>query len=172
MTGIRLKAGEYSNRLKGGHSMKTRIMISWAIFACLVLSFANVTPATAANTPEQILTRIDDIIAANPLKATEKLQMINVVQDDSTTVNVATLVEGAEIKAHLHKTHDEIVYVLKGSGRMLVNGKWTEVQSGTFHFNPMNKIHATRNTGKENLVIFSIFTPSMKEPDRHFVDVK
>jgi len=36
----------------------------------------------------------------------------------------------------------------------------------------MNKVHATKNTGKEHLVIFSIFTPSMKEIDRYFVDVK
>jgi len=147
-------------------------MIRWVFFAGLVLSFANITPATAASTPEQILTHVDDIIAANPLKATDKLQMIKVVQDDLTTVYVATLVEGAEIKAHFHKTHNEMVYVLKGSGQMLIDGKWIDVKPGTFHFNPMNKIHATQNTGKEHLVIFSIFTPSMKEPDRHFVDAK
>jgi len=46
------------------------------------------------------------------------------------------------------------------------------VKPDTFHFNPMNKVHATKNTGNEHLVILSIFTPSMKEPDRYFVDVK
>jgi mannose-6-phosphate isomerase-like protein (cupin superfamily) len=65
-----------------------------------------------------------------------------------------------------------MVYVLKGSGQMLINGKWIDVKPGTFHFGPMNKVHATKNTGKEHLVIFSIFTPSMKEPDRYFVDMK
>jgi oxalate decarboxylase/phosphoglucose isomerase-like protein (cupin superfamily) len=55
---------------------------------------------------------------------------------------------------------------------MLINGKWIDVKPGTFHFSPMNRVHATRNTGKEHLVIFSIFTPSMKEPDRYFVDMK
>ena len=52
--------------------------------------------------------------------------MINVVQDDATTIYVATLIEGAEVKPHLHKTHNEMVYVLKGSGQMLINGKWIE----------------------------------------------
>ena len=152
--------------------MKTRIIIMWTIFACLVLSFGTASPAKAVNSTEQILTQIDDILKANPLKATDTVQMINVVQDDTVTINVARFIEGAEVKPHLHKTHDEMVYVLKGSGQMLINGKWMDVKPGTFHFNPMNKVHATRNTGKEHLVIFSIFTPSMKEPDRYFVDAK
>jgi quercetin dioxygenase-like cupin family protein len=152
--------------------MKARIIITLAIFACLVLSFATVNPAKAANSTEQILTQIDNILNANPLKATDKIQMINVVQDDTTTIYVIRFIEGAEAKPHLHKTHNEMVYVLKGSGQMLINGNWIDVKPGTFHFNPMNKVHATKNTGKEHLVIFSIFTPSMKEPDRHFIDVK
>jgi quercetin dioxygenase-like cupin family protein len=152
--------------------MKTRTIIKCAIFACLVLSLLNASPANAANSSEQILTQIDDILKANPLKATDKVQMINVVQDDTITINVARLIEGAEVKPHFHKTHDEMVHVLKGSGQMFVNGKWIDVKPGTFHFNPMNKIHSTKNTGKEHLVIFSIFTPSMKETDRYFVDMK
>lgn len=152
--------------------MKMRSIIHWAIFACLLLSFVAAAPAKAASAPEQILTQIDDILKANPLKATDKVQMINVVQDDTVTINVARLVEGAEVKPHLHKTHDEMVYVLQGSGQELINGKWIDMKTGTFHFNPMNKVHATKNTGKEHLVIFSIFTPSMKETDRYFVDVK
>jgi mannose-6-phosphate isomerase-like protein (cupin superfamily) len=152
--------------------MKTRIIITWAIFACLVLSFVNASPVKAANTTEQILTQIDDILKENPLSPKDKVQMINVAQDDTITINVARLTEGVEIKPHLHKTHDEMVYVLKGSGQMFINGKWIDVKPGTFHFNPMNKVHATKNTGKEHLVIFSIFTPSMKEMDRYFVDTK
>jgi mannose-6-phosphate isomerase-like protein (cupin superfamily) len=152
--------------------MKTRIIITWVIFACLVLSFVNASPVKAANTTEQILTLIDDILKENPMSPKDKVQMINVAQDDTITINVARLTEGVEIKPHLHKTHDEMVYVLKGSGQMFINGKWIDVKPGTFHFNPMNKVHATKNTGKEHLVIFSIFTPSMKEMDRYFVDTK
>ena len=152
--------------------MKTRITIAWTIFACLVLSFVTAVPAQAANTTEQILTQIDDILAANPMKATDKIQLINVAQDDTVTVNIARVREGAVLKPHIHKTHDEVAYIVKGSGQMFVNGKWIDVKPGTFHFNPMNKVHATRNAGKEDLVLLSIFTPSMKEADRYFVDEK
>jgi len=152
--------------------MKTRTFIALTIFACLVLSFAIVVPAKAVNTTEQILTQIDDILAANPLKATEKAQIINVAQDDTVTVNVARAREGAGLKPHIHKTHDEMIYIIKGTGQMFINGKWIDVKPGTVHFNPMNKVHTTRNTGKEDLVLLSIFTPAMKEPDRHYVDEK
>ena len=152
--------------------MKTRIIVTWTIFACLALLFVTTIPATAANTTEQVLTQIDDILKANPLKVTDKSQVINVVQDDTVTINVVRLCEGAGLKPHLHKTHDEMVYVIKGSGQIFINGKWIDVKPGTFHFNPMNKVHATQNTGKEHLILLSIFTPAMKETDRHFVDEK
>jgi mannose-6-phosphate isomerase-like protein (cupin superfamily) len=152
--------------------MKTRTIIALTIFTCLVLSFVTVFPAKAANTTEQIVTQIDDILAANPMKATDKVQLINVAQDDTVSINIARAREGAGLKPHVHKTHDEMVYIIKGSGQMFINGKWIDVKPGTVHFNPMNKVHATRNTGKEDLVLLSIFTPSMKEPDRHYVDEK
>ena len=60
--------------------------------------------------------------------------------------------------------------MIKGSGQMLVNDKWVDLKAGTIHFNPMNAAHAVKNTAEEPLVAVSVFTPSMKEPDRHFVN--
>ncbi|HNU86101.1 MAG TPA: hypothetical protein P5244_14775 [Syntrophales bacterium] len=89
---------------------------------CLGLLLAAI-PATAATTTDQIVTQIDDILKANPLSPTDKVQMIPVAQDDTITINVARFIEWAEVKPHLHKTHDEMVYVLKGTGQMFVNEK-------------------------------------------------
>jgi quercetin dioxygenase-like cupin family protein len=147
-----------------------RKIFNLAILVCLALLFFAMSSAQAANTTDQILTQVDDILNANPLKADEKIQMINVAQDDTVSFFLIRLTEGAEVKPHFHKTHDEIVYVIKGSGQMLVNDKWIDVKHGTVHFNPMNKVHSTRNTGKDPLVVLSIFTPSMKETDRNFVE--
>jgi quercetin dioxygenase-like cupin family protein len=135
----------------------------------VLLSFT-ISSSQAADTTDQILTQVDDILNANPLKAGEKLQMINIAQDDTVSFVLIRFSEGGEVKPHFHKTHDEMVYIIKGSGQMLVNGKWIDVKAGTVHFNPINKVHATRNTGKEPLVGLSIFTPRMKEPDRNFVE--
>jgi quercetin dioxygenase-like cupin family protein len=149
--------------------MWSRKIFYSAVFVCLVLSSFVISSSQAADTTDQILTHVDDILNANPLKADEKIQMINLAQDDTTTLVLIRFAEGAEVKPHFHKTHDEIVYVIKGSGQMLVNDKWIDVKPGSVHFNPMNKVHSTRNTGKEPLVVMSIYTPSMKEPDRNFV---
>jgi mannose-6-phosphate isomerase-like protein (cupin superfamily) len=70
---------------------------------------------------------------------------------------------------HFHKTQDETIYVIKGKGKMLVNNKWVDIKPRSFHFNPMGKVHSIKNIGNEPLVIISIFTPAMKEFDRHFV---
>jgi quercetin dioxygenase-like cupin family protein len=150
--------------------MLGRKIFKWALPVCLVLSCFAMRSAQAANTTDQILTQVDDILNANPLKAGEKFQIINVAQDDAVSLLLIRFTEGGEVKPHFHKMHDETVYVIKGSGQMLVNDKWIDVKPGTVHFNPMNKVHTTRNTGKDPLVVLSIFTPSMKEPDRYFVE--
>jgi mannose-6-phosphate isomerase-like protein (cupin superfamily) len=150
--------------------MWSRKIFYSAVFVCLVLFSLAMSSAQAANTTDQILTQVDDILNANPLKADEKVQINNVAQDDTVSFLLIRLTEGAEVKPHFHKTHDEIVYVIRGSGQMFVNDKWIDVKQGTIHFNPMNKVHSTRNTGKDHLVVLSIFTPSMKEPDRNFVE--
>ncbi len=138
------------------------------IVICLFFFFA-LSATHAADTTEQIINQIDEILKANPLPAGEKVQRIKVAEDNTVTVLVLRLVEGAEVKAHLHKTHDETVYVIKGTGQMLVNDKWVDIKPGTLHFNPMGKVHHVRNTGNELAVVIAIYTPAMKEPDFSFV---
>jgi len=140
-----------------------------AFFVCLVLTVLAMNSSRAADTTEQILSQIDDILKANPMKPDEKIQGIDVAQDDTVTFRIARFAEGAELKPHFHKTHDETAYVVKGTGQILVDDKWVDVKPGTVHFNPMNKVHSTRNTGKEPRVILTIFTPAMKETDRNFL---
>lgn len=146
-----------------------RSISMWGVIVCLFFSFATVTMVRAADTTEQLITQVDDILKANPLRADEKVQLVTIAQDDTVSVLVARIVEGAEIKPHFHKTHDETVYFIKGTGQQMVNDKWVDVKPGSIHFNPMTKVHSTKNTGSGELVIISIFTPAMRETDRYFV---
>ncbi len=148
--------------------MKRKRMFTGAWLAALAVLFL-ASSLTAADTTGQLITNMDAVLKANPMPAADKIQMITVAQDDNLTFYVARLAEGAEIKPHYHKTHDETVYVYQGTGKMLIDGKWIDVGPGAVHFNPMTKIHATRNAGKDHLVIISIFTPAMKSPDRIMV---
>ncbi len=151
--------------MKSGRNL---IVYGIGIFLFIFIS----TPASinAADMPSQIITTIEEILNANPLKAGEKGQMINVAQDDTVSLFVVRAIEGFILKPHFHKTHAETVYVIKGNGQMLVNDQWVDIKSGSIHFNPPAKNHSVKQTGNEPLVVLSIFTPAMKEPDRHFVE--
>jgi mannose-6-phosphate isomerase-like protein (cupin superfamily) len=138
------------------------------IVICLFFFFA-LTTIRAADTTEQIIKQIDEILKENPLKPGEQAQTIKIAEDDTTTVLVLRLLEGVEVKSHFHKTHDEIVVFIKGSGQTTIGDKTMDMKPGTIHFNPMGKVHATKNIGNEPLVVISIFTPAMRELDRQFV---
>jgi mannose-6-phosphate isomerase-like protein (cupin superfamily) len=142
----------------------------WGIVVCLSFFLATLTNLNAADTTSQIMTHIDEILKENPLKADQKVQMISIAQDDTISLFVVRSVEGFVLKSHIHKTHSETVHVVKGTGQMLINDKWVDIKPGNLHFNPMGKVHSLKNTGNEPLVVISIFTPALKEPDRHFVE--
>jgi len=57
---------------------------------------------------------------------------------------VLRLLEGVEAKGHLHKTYDEILYIIKGNGQTTIGDKTIDVKPGTIHLSPMGKAHATK----------------------------
>ena len=149
-------------------SKRNITMCGIVVFAFIFL--ATLVPINAADTTEQVIVQIDEILKENPLKPGEKAQTIKIAEDNTVSLLVLRVTEGVWVKPHIHKKHDEIVYVIKGTAQMLINDKWFDIKPGSLHFNPMGKVHSVKNTGNEPMVIISIFTPAMKETDRHFVD--
>jgi quercetin dioxygenase-like cupin family protein len=118
----------------------------------------------------QIIAQVDEILEDNPVPAGEKSRAVKLVDDDAISIIVNCMLEGAELKHHFHKTHAETEVFLRGTGQLLVGDRWVEVRAGSLHYNPANAIHAIRNTGTEPLVVLVVFTPGMKETDRHFTE--
>ena len=139
------------------------------IIAFVFIFLATLVHVNAQDTTSQIISHIDEILKDNPMKAGENIQRILIAQDDTITFFVLRATEGV-IKPHIHKTHDETVYVIRGTGQMLVNDQWVDIKPGSIHFNPMGKVHSTKITGNEPAVVLSIFTPGLKQPDMHFVE--
>jgi mannose-6-phosphate isomerase-like protein (cupin superfamily) len=164
--------------MKVTHQIKKEVIIMSSkrnitlcgIVVFLFIFLATLVSTNAADTTEQIISQIDDILNANPMKPGEKVQRIKIAEDNTITLLVLRLLEGVEVKKHIHKTHDEIVLGVRGMAQMLVGDKWVDMKPGTVHFNPMGKVHAAKNIGKEPVVVITIFTPAVKEPDRHFVE--
>jgi mannose-6-phosphate isomerase-like protein (cupin superfamily) len=71
---------------------------------------------------------------------------------------IRTAGKGRVSGSHYHSTSDEIVFVVGGSGELLINGKWTPVKAGDIHVNPRGNIHDTRSPN-EDLRYISIFAP-------------
>jgi len=141
----------------------------FGILFCLFASFATLVLANEANTTWQIITHIDKVLKENPLPVDKKSQLIKIAEDDTISAFVVRMMPGAELGPHYHKNHDEIEYVIRGTGQLLVNDRWVDIKPGSIHFNPMLKVHAARNTGNKPLIVLIAFTPAMKETDRHFL---
>jgi hypothetical protein len=49
-----------------------------------------------------------NILKANPLKPAEKLQRINIAQEETIRLFLVRMVDGHVVKKHFHKTRDEV----------------------------------------------------------------
>ncbi len=155
---------------KGGSIMLfPRQLAIFGILFCLWGVCVHGAFGEEANTTWQIITHIDDVLKANPLPAGKTSQLIPFAQDDTVSAYIVRMMPGAELGPHYHKQHDEIEYVIRGKAQLLVNDQWVDIRPGSIHFNPMQKVHAARNTGDEPLIVLIAFTPAMKETDRHFL---
>ena len=118
----------------------------------------------------QIITQVDEILKDNPVPAGEKSRAVKLVDDDAISIIVSCMLEGAELKHHYHKKHAETEYFIRGTGQLLVDDRWVDVGAGSLHLNPAHAVHAIRNTGTEPLVVLVLFSPGMRETDRHFTE--
>lgn len=64
------------------------------------------------------------------------------------------------IPEHEHETVESYT-ILKGNGRMTVEGETTEVHEGDYIFIPSGKPHALVNTGNEELHLMFVYAPSV-----------
>ncbi len=118
----------------------------------------------------QIFSQVDELLEKNPLPTGQKAQVIKIAENDAASISLIRSIEGAGLKPHFHRTHNEMLYAIKGEGQLLINDKWVDFKPGGVHFNPAGKTHTTKQVGTEPFVFISIFTPGMEEPDRQFVE--
>jgi len=65
---------------------------------------------------------IDEIIDEKSLAEDENIKIIPLGKDKSTSVYLFQIRQDAEMDTHYHKSHDEILYIMKGSGILALNG--------------------------------------------------
>jgi len=62
--------------------------------------------------------------------------------------------------AHSHPNGEEVIYILRGSGRVYVDGAVDAVEAGTAVLFPQGAIHMLQNTGGEEMKVACFFAPA------------
>ena len=61
--------------------------------------------------------------------------------------------------AHSHPNGEEVIYIISGSGRVLVAGEVAPVAPGTCVLFPQGAVHMLHNTGGEEMKVACFFAP-------------
>jgi len=62
--------------------------------------------------------------------------------------------------AHSHPHGEEVIYILSGSGRVLVEGEVAPVRAGSTVLFPQGAVHMLHNTGAEEMKVVCFFAPA------------
>ena len=62
--------------------------------------------------------------------------------------------------AHSHPNGEEVIYIITGSGRVLVSGEVRPVQAGMAVLFPQGAVHMLHNTGSEEMKVVCFFSPA------------
>ena len=61
--------------------------------------------------------------------------------------------------AHSHPNGEEVIYIVTGSGRVLVNGEVSAIQAGSTVLFPQGQVHMVHNTGSVEMKVMCFFAP-------------
>ena len=62
--------------------------------------------------------------------------------------------------AHSHPNGDEVIYIIAGTGRVLVGAEVQAVRAGTTVLFPRGVVHMLHNTGAEEMKVVCFFAPA------------
>jgi uncharacterized cupin superfamily protein len=61
--------------------------------------------------------------------------------------------------AHSHPNGEEAIYIIRGIGRVLIDGVVEQVKEGTAVLFPQGSVHMLQNTGTEEMKVVCFFAP-------------
>ena len=108
---------------------------------------------------------IDEIVNEKALAEGENVKIVPLGKDKSTSIYLFQIRQNAEMGAHSHKSHDEIVYIKKGSGILELDGTRHSVKEGMIVIIPRTSRHKYVNTGNETSIAVSMFSPPFEGKD-------
>jgi len=61
--------------------------------------------------------------------------------------------------AHAHPNGEEVIYIIRGSGRVMIDGAVDHVKEGTAVLFPQGSVHMLQNTGSDEMKVVCFFAP-------------
>jgi quercetin dioxygenase-like cupin family protein len=79
---------------------------------------------------------------------------------DHCSACVIRVAPGDKVRpAHSHPNGEEVIYVIRGRGRVLVEGDVQPVREGSIVVFPRGAVHMLHNTGTEEMKVVCFFAP-------------
>jgi len=77
------------------------------------------------------------------------------------SVCVIRVLPGEKVRpAHAHPNGEEVIYIIRGSGRVMVDGAVEAVKEGAAVLFPQGSVHMLQNTGDEEMKVICFFAPA------------
>ncbi len=110
---------------------------------------------------------VDKIIKDNPLAEGENLRVTDVAETSTSIIRLVQIRKGAVINAHIHENHDEIVYLVKGSGTAVLGGNQYQIKPGAVLLIPRMTPNSFVNNGAEDSIALTFLSPPSEAPSPH-----
>ena len=99
--------------------------------------------------------KIKEIINPN-FKDGDGDNAIRMFSDDKVKIMRITLKKGCSIGHHAHETNCEIIYIISGQAKCILDGKEEILNPGESSYCPKGSAHTTINNGDKDLVFFAV----------------
>jgi quercetin dioxygenase-like cupin family protein len=84
----------------------------------------------------------------------------NAIAAKSCSACVIRVAPGEKVRpAHSHPNGEEVIYIVRGSGRVLVEGETAEVREGSVVLFPQGSVHMLHNSGTQEMKVVCFFAP-------------
>jgi quercetin dioxygenase-like cupin family protein len=83
------------------------------------------------------------------------------IRADNCSACMIRVAPGDKVRpAHAHPLGEEVIYIIRGTGRVLVAGEVSPVRAGSTVLFPRGAVHMLHNTGSEEMKVVCFFAPA------------
>ena len=89
-------------------------------------------------------------------KGGEKSLYTKMFHDEKNRIIYGKLIPGASIGVHTHETNSEIIYIVEGTGKVLMDQAYEKLEAGMCHYCPKGHTHSLMNDSGSDLIFFAV----------------